>query len=128
MIPKNTIKIKIIAVIIAIASPVAGAATPPEVMNECLTAAVYYRDALSNRLSGIDDVTTYSQLEKKIGNRQLAGVITMSAYETKLSDTYGEIKKDEKVLEHGKGFYFYCVDNFNDPIGRFTYMGHKRQP
>lgn len=124
---KDKIILKIITIFIAMTSSMAVADTPSTIRDECLTAAVYYREALSNRLSGINDETTYSILEKTIGNRQLAGVITMSAYETKLSNSYGEIKKDEKVLEHGKKFYFYCVDHFNDPIGRFTYMGQIEQ-
>lgn len=116
-----------IILIAAAASSFAEAETSPFMREQCLTAAVYYREALSNRLSGIHDETTYAALEKSIGNRQLAGIITMSAYETKLGGSYGEIKKDEKVLEHGKAFYFYCIDNFNDPIGRFTYMGQIKQ-
>lgn len=127
MIAKDKITLKTIAFAAIVTSSTVGAETPSIIRDECLTAAVYYREALSNRLSGINDETTYSILEKKVGNRQLAGIITMSAYETKLSDSYGEIKKDEKVLEHGKRFYFYCVDNFNDPIGRFTYMGQIKQ-
>jgi hypothetical protein len=104
-------------------SIVAQGNTSSFVRSECLTAAVYYRQALSDRLSGVKDEDAYLKLEKAMGNRSLAGLITMGAYDTKLSDSYGELDKDKTVLNHGKMFYFYCVDNFNNDIGRYTYDG-----
>lgn len=88
---------------------------------ECKAATFFYGVALSNRLNGVSDQDTNTKLLTVFNNRHIVGLITMSAYSTKLNN--GLIDKSDTLLKHRGGFYLNCMSRFNHPAMRYSYTG-----